>query len=134
MSWFETCAQEALYDVQIQIAPAIPRSGDRWNKGELATIKVNVINSSGLLLRDAVLRLSVSGAAKVVIFPGFPGRRLRDYWLWKEFEPGDTRTAYFILVGTDEGAAEIRAELSAEVVPYVTRPYDAIREEEIIGD
>jgi hypothetical protein len=135
---WEYYASLALSYVQINLSlPEVMTGPEPWSFDEIAKVTVTVRNNTNLLLRDTVLKFWVeSGPAKVVFWPDFfdwgfggppnlfwpaPGEKCLF-----SMNPGDTRTTYFYMTGSGpsiETTHEViyRANISAEIVPYVSR-------------
>lgn len=107
-------AEAELYRVAVIIEPIGGYSGDVWNIGEWAAVVIRIINSSDSVLSDFVLSLDISGPATLIFFG--PPTHLE--WYWSELEPGEQTIGWFILEANDAGLVEVRANISAEVIPY----------------
>ena len=108
-------ALEQLKLVTVDIGTPTTDRGTFWNPGEGAYIMVTVTNTTGVPLRDVVVRLFVGGAASI-----YPYYFIDGTWYWAEIEPGETKDFYAILVADRAGNVHTSAAISAEVVPYVT--------------
>jgi hypothetical protein len=114
------CASETLKKVAITIDyPATPLVGENWVGTEAARVDIHLRNNSGCLLRDAVLRLIISGPVTVRPIMGST-----DKWHWTQLEVNASRDLRVFLQGTQKqgGQVDILTEFCAEVVPFACAP------------
>jgi len=109
-------AYQQLCTATVTISPPIGYSGTVWNNGEIARVKVTVINTTGLPLRDVVVTLRASGAARVYPIWIWDGDMS-----WDEIEPGQSKAFWVYLKAIGSGTATLLAHICAEIVPYACK-------------
>lgn len=98
------------------VAINIDHPGSKWDtKDEWGRVLVRFTNNTGCLLRSAVLTLEFSGSARFKpLYESLGNPRYLG-----DLEPGTVIHADFWLVPTGGGQLNVKAYVTAEVVPYV---------------
>jgi len=122
------CARETLKRVTITIDPAIPLSGSEWAGTEAARVDVHLHNHSRCELRNAILKLVLTGPAVILPIMGS-----RSKYHFTKLNPYESRNLRLIVKGTQQGGGHVAIKTSfcAEVVPYACAPQ--VTWEDMIG-